>query len=91
MKLEDIVRYVTDKDISVHNKICNLYIKSGNKAEDFPKLPPCYFDVEITTKNNKKYKAILIDYKGNPIEYAVNSWRGRFYIPLEDVVKWEFI
>ena len=32
LSLETIADYVTKKDLSVHNKVCNLWLKAGNKA-----------------------------------------------------------
>jgi hypothetical protein len=92
LSLEIIIDYVTD-NTSVHDKIINLWLLSGNKKEDFPKLPPSYANVEIVLKNGNKFKAFLAD---------INSWGGkqfivnrclrkRLYINTEEVIKWVFV
>ena len=91
--LETIVDYVTKKDLSVHKKICNLWLKSGNKAEDFPKLPPCWFDVEITLKNGKKYKSMLASINNcGGVQFVINqTFKKRIYLDTDEVVSWEFV
>lgn len=93
LSLETIVDYVTKKDLSVHKKICNLWLKSGNKAEDFPKLPPCWFDVEITLKNGKKYKSMLASINNwGGVQFVINqTFKKRIYLDTDEVVSWEFI
>ena len=93
MKLERIVDLVTDKDLSTHNKIINLWLDSGNKREDFPKLPPCWFDVLITLKNGKKYKAILAEInRFGGCEFVVKTtFKGKVYIETGEVIDWKFI
>ena len=91
--LEIIADYITNKDLSVHNKICNLWLKSGNKAEDFPKLPPCYIDVEITLINGKKYKSMLVSINNwGGVEFVINRiFKDRIYLDVEEVTNWKFI
>jgi hypothetical protein len=93
LSLETIVDYVTKKDLSVHKKICNLWLKAGNKAEDFPKLPPCWMDVEITLKNGKKYKSMLASINNwGGVQFVINRmFKERIYLETEEVVSWEFI
>jgi hypothetical protein len=93
LSLETIADYVTRKDLSVHNKICNLWIKAGNKAEDFPKLPPCWFDVEITLKNGKKYKSMLASINNwGGVQFVINqTFKKRIYLDIDEVVSWEFV
>ena len=93
LSLETIADCVTKKDLSVHNKICNLWLKAGNKAEDFPKLPPCWMDVEITLKNGKKYKSFLASINNwGGVQFVINRvFKKRIYLETEDVVSWEFI
>ena len=93
LSLETIADYVTKKDLSVHNKVCNLWLKAGNKAEDFPKLPPCWMDVEITLKNGKKYKSFLASInKWGGFQFVINRvCKKRIYLETEDVVSWEFV
>jgi hypothetical protein len=93
LSLEIIADYVTKKDLSVHNKICKLWLKSGNKAEDFPELPPCWFDVEITLKNGKKYKSMLASINNwGGVQFIINRmFKERIYLDTEEVVSWEFV
>lgn len=93
LSLETIVDYVTKKDLSTHNKICNLWLKAGNKAKDFPTLPPIWFDVEITLKNGNKYKSFLASINNwGGVQFVINRpFRQRLYIDINDVTKWEFI
>ena len=92
LSLETIVDYVTKKDLSVHKKICNLWLKSGNKAEDFPKLPPCWFDVEITLKNGKKYKSMLASNNLGGVQFVINqTFKKRIYLNTDEVISWEFV
>lgn len=93
LSLETIADFVTHKDLSVHNKICNLWLKSGNKREDFPKLPPCWFDVEITLKNGKKYKSMLVSINNwGGVQFVINRpFKNRVYLDTEEVVSWVFI
>lgn len=93
LSLETIADYVTKKDLSVHNRICNLWLKAGNKPKDFPKLPPCYMDVYITLKNGKKCKSFLasVNHWGG-VQFIINRmFRERIYLNTEEVVSWEFI
>lgn len=93
LSLETIVNYVTKKDLSVHKKVCNLWLKSGNKAGDFPKLPPCWFDVEITLKNGKKYKSMLASINNwGGVQFVINqTFKKRIYLDTDEVVSWEFV
>ena len=93
LSLETIVDYVTKKDLSVHKKICNLWLKAGYKAEEFPKLPPCWFDVEITLKTGKKYKSMLASINNwGVVQFVINqTFKKRIYLDTEEVVSWEFI
>ena len=93
LSLETIANYITKKDLSVHNKICNLWIKAGNKAENFPKLPPCYMDVEIILKNGKKYKSFLAGVNNwGGVQFVINRmFKERIYLDTEEVVSWEFV
>jgi hypothetical protein len=93
LSLETIADYVTKKDLSVHKKICNLWLKAGNKSEDFPKLPPCWMDVEITLKNGKKYKSFLASINNwGGVQFVINRMvKDRVYIEIEEVVSWEFV
>ena len=93
LSLETITRYVTKKDLSVHNKICNLWLNAGNKAEDFPKLPPCWFDVEITLKNGKKYKSMLASLNNSGgVQFVINkTFKKRIYLDTDEVISWEFV
>ena len=93
LSLETITNYVTKKDLSVHNKICNLWLKAGNKAEDFPKLPPCWMDVEITLKNGKKYKSFLASINNwGGVQFVINRmFKERIYLETDEVVSWEFV
>jgi len=92
LSLENIVDYITNKQLSTHNKIINLWLKSGNKKEDFPKLPPCWMDVEITLKNGKKYKSFLASINNwGGVKFVINHiFKERDYLDVEDIVKWEF-
>jgi len=93
LSLETIADYVTKKDLSIHKKICNLWIKSGNKVEDFPKLPPCWMDVEITLKNGNKYKSFLASINNwGGVQFVINRmFKERIYLDTEEVVSWEFV
>jgi hypothetical protein len=93
LSLETIADYVTKKDLSVHKKICNLWLKAGNKAEDFPKLPPCWMDVEITLKNGKKYKSFLASINNwGGVQFVINRmFKERIYLDTEEIVSWEFV
>jgi hypothetical protein len=93
LSLETIADYVTKKDLSVHNKICNLWLKDGNKAEDFPKLPPWWIDVEITLKSGKKYKSFLASINNwGGVKFVINRmFKERIYLETDEVVSWEFV
>lgn len=93
LSLETIVDYVTNKDLSVHKKICHLWLKSGNKAEEFPKLPPCWFDVEITLENGEKYKSMLVSINNRGgVQFVINRmFKHRIYLDTDEVVNWEFV
>lgn len=93
LSLETIADYVTKKDLSVHQKIVNLWLKSGNKAKDFPKLPPCWMDVEITLKNGKKYKSFLASINNwGGVQFVINRmFKERIYLETDKVINWEFI
>jgi hypothetical protein len=93
LSLETIADYVTKKDVSVHNKICGLWLDAGNKAEDFPKLPPCWIDVKITLKDGKKFKSKLasINNRGG-VQFVIDSmFKERIYLDTDEVVSWVFI
>ena len=63
-----------------------------NKAKDFPKLPPCWIDVEITLKNGKKYKSFLASINNwGGVQFIINKTFKRIYLETEEVIKWEFI
>lgn len=93
MKLERILDLVTNNDLSTHKKICWLWLESGNKKEDFPKLPPHYYKVLITLKNGKKYKSFLAEINNwGGSQFIVNRMFGdRLYIDTDEVESWEFI
>jgi hypothetical protein len=91
--LANIADLVQNKEISVHNKIINLWLMFGNEAKDFPKLPPVWIDVLITLKNGKKHKSMLasINNQGG-VQFVVNqAFKQRLYLDVEEVIKWEFI
>lgn len=93
LSLEDIADYFTKKDLSLHKKIVNLWLKSGNKAKEFPKLPPCWLDVEITLKNGKKYNSMLSSTNNcGGVQFVINkNFKKRIYLSTDEVVNWEFI
>lgn len=93
LSLETIADYVTKEELSIHLKICNLWLKSGNKIEDFPKLPPCWFDVKITLKNGKKYKSFLASINNwGGVQFIINQrLKKRIYLDTDEVVSWEFV
>ena len=93
LSLENIVDYITKKNLSTHNKIINLWLKSGNKKEDFPELPPCWMNVEITLKNGKKYKSFLASINNfGGVNFVINhTFKKRDYLDVEEIAKWEFI
>jgi len=93
MKLENIVDYITNKDLSVHNKICNLWLGAGNRVEDFPKLPPCWLNVEIILKNGKKYKSMLVEInKWGGYQFVINrKFKKRLYLETDEIISWKFI
>jgi hypothetical protein len=93
LQLENIVDYVTNKELSVHKKICNIWLKSGNNPKDFPKLPPCYFDVIITLKSGKKYKSMLVSINNwGGVQFIINrAFQKRIYLDVDKIVYWEFI
>lgn len=87
MDLAWVHHIITNKDLSAHNKVINIWL-TANKAKDWPDLPPHWCDVKLYHKDGKIYKGFLAE---------INKWGGEQYkikgryIDTEEIEKWEFI
>ena len=98
--LGKIVKYVTNKNLTTHQLILNLYKIT---QEEIPVLPPIVCRCEIIVQNGKKYNAILEQmippfYCGEDANKDGYFWKvlstnpnKRYNFKLSDVVEWKFI